>query len=108
MLVVALMMGVRVFVAVVCARFDDLIVRVCPAFLVGVLGVISVHLARLEILVVTCGGGAFCREYCHGDRRPRDACCNCVDDIHHHIARYMTCRAYDGPQNDKACEHSAA
>ena len=59
MLVVALMIGVRAFVVVVCAQFVNLIAHVCPSFLVGVLVMLAVYMARLEILVVTRGGTLF-------------------------------------------------
>ena len=59
MMVVTLMMGGHVFVVVVFARFVGLITRFHTAFLVGVLGFLAVHVARLEILVAGCRGTLF-------------------------------------------------
>ena len=57
MMIVALV-GACAFVVVVCTRFgSNLIARVHAAFLIGVLGVLPVHVARLKILVLACRGG---------------------------------------------------
>ena len=55
MLVVALVRRARAFVFVVFARLVGLITRVHPAFLVGVLGLLGMPVARLGILVITHG-----------------------------------------------------
>ena len=58
-MMVVLVTGVHAFVVVVCTRFVDLISRVCTTFLVGVLGVLTMHVAGLKSLVLTRGGGPF-------------------------------------------------
>ena len=55
MLVVALVRRARAFVFVVFARLVGLITRVHPAFLVGVLGLLGMPVARLGIRVITHG-----------------------------------------------------
>jgi hypothetical protein len=58
-MVVALVTGVCTFAVVVCMWFVNLIARVCMTFLVGVLGMLAKHVARLKILVLAHGGTLF-------------------------------------------------
>ena len=49
------MVGARVLVVVVFARFVDLIARICTALFIGVLGVLTMHVAGLKTLVLARG-----------------------------------------------------
>jgi hypothetical protein len=50
-MMVVLMTGACTFVVVVCAHFVNLIARVCTSLLVGMLGVLTMHVAGLKALV---------------------------------------------------------
>ena len=55
MVIMTLMAGARVLVVVVVARFVGLIARICVALFVGVLGVLTMHVAGLKTLVLARG-----------------------------------------------------
>ena len=62
MMMIVALVGACAFVVVVCTRFgSNLIARVHAAFLIGVLGVLPVHVARLKILVLACRGSFLLR-----------------------------------------------
>jgi hypothetical protein len=54
-MIVTLMAGARVLVVVVVARFGGPIVLICAALFIGVLGVLTMHVAGLKTLVLTQG-----------------------------------------------------